>query len=88
MSQHSPEELAKVIMGSSPTIPTDRGLKTVEGLTDMIQQAEHTVDFWCPDNECNTKQTIEGSVEQVLASIQEAGWPICSECGSDMEFET
>lgn len=42
------------------------------------------IEFTCP--ECEQVQHIEGIINTILSIIMEAGWPICPECGSDMDF--
>lgn len=38
-------------------------------------------------SECigNEVQHIEGTIADILSEIHDAGWPICPDCGWDME---
>lgn len=41
------------------------------------------IEFTCP--ECEEVQRIEGKLADILSEMHESGWPICPECGTDME---
>lgn len=38
----------------------------------------------CP--ECGDVEEMCGTIEEILGSMSHVGWPICPECGSDMEY--
>lgn len=52
---------------------------------DHPKQHVFLIDFMCPD--CEKFQEMEGRIENLLSEIFCAGWPICPDCGMDMEFE-
>lgn len=41
------------------------------------------IEFKC--TKCDELQMIEKKISDILSDICEAGWPICQECGDDME---
>ncbi len=41
------------------------------------------VEFTC--NNCREVQHHEGTLEVLLSDLYTSGWPICPECGDDME---
>ena len=42
------------------------------------------VDFTC--SACEEVQHVDGTLNDILCGLREAGWPICPECGDDMDF--
>jgi len=50
----------------------------------MIKNGILVVKFTCPG--CQKEQLVDSSIEDILATIKLVGWPICSECGFDMDF--
>lgn len=51
-------------------------------------QHSFLIEFKCPDCLSPIKgiDKIRGTIEEILGSIFDGGWPICPECGLDMEF--
>lgn len=47
----------------------------------------YKIKYFCEDN-CNDPQNIQYiNLEDLLSQIQEGGWPICAECGRDLDYE-
>ena len=53
----------------------------------MITPTEYIfeVSFVCPV--CKETQYFSGTINDILSVLNEIGWPICAECGDDMDFE-
>lgn len=51
----------------------------------MDEIDEIRVEFKC--HECVEIQNFDGSLEELLFNLRDSGWPICPECGEDMDME-
>lgn len=52
----------------------------------MPNPYKHIFDVRFICEECDQVQHIKETIEDMLSSLQECGWPICPECGIDMEY--
>lgn len=45
------------------------------------------IKYFCEDN-CDDPQHIQYmDLDDLLSGIRESGWPICPECGRDLDYE-
>ena len=45
------------------------------------------IDFQCKDHPGLETQAAFDTIDDLLGSMIESGWPICAECGEDLQYE-
>jgi len=48
--------------------------------------ADYVFDIEYRCDECQEATTFEGTINDILCEMSTAGFPICPECGDDMDF--
>jgi rRNA maturation protein Nop10 len=87
----TPEERANDVCNQweTPHIPRSESPRLDTLIAAAIRDAEATkaynIKFTCP--ECDETQNMQETITGILSSIRDSGWPICPECGDDMDFD-
>jgi transcription elongation factor Elf1 len=53
---------------------------------DEKHASNHVFDIEFTCDECEEVQHINEKISDILSELSDSGWPICPECGHDMEF--
>ena len=56
------------------------------GKCECADATKHVFTIRLSCTECEETDTITGTIESILSGIGHAGWPICAECGKEMDF--